>query len=196
MAQHLNSIKELQFRVTPGSVRDRYTHLTTKKANQLKHEEGARGIEVIQTELEVLLEEILDREREAKKQLELGVGDKKKIEEIEKISAEDMHKQAMERMSQTAKRKDEEGGGDSSGVKKKTNRRGSHELFQYFEEKWSKEYALKQEKLAMQMKEQEASDKRERERNERQDRAAQQQNELMVAMMKQQQQQQQQLQNL
>jgi len=88
-------------------------------ANQLKYEEGASGIEVIQTELDILLEEIIEKEKDAKQRLELGVGDKKKKDENEELSAEDIHKQAMERMSQTAKRKEEEGSGDSSGVKKK-----------------------------------------------------------------------------
>ena len=68
----------------------------------------------------------------------------------------------------------------------------SNDLFHYFEVKLSKEYAFKQEKLAMRTKEQEAADKREREK--RQDRALQQQNEVMVALMKQQQQQMQNLQ--
>ena len=90
-----------------------------KKANQLKYEEGASGIEVIQTELDILLEEIIEREKDAKQQSELGVGDKKTKQENEKLSAEDIRKQAMERMSQTVKRKEEEGSGDSSGVKKK-----------------------------------------------------------------------------
>ena len=83
--------------------------------------------------------------------------------------------------------------GDSSGVKKKKNRRSSHDLFQYFEEEMSKEYAFKQEKLAMRTKEQEAADNWEWEKNERQDRVLQQQNEVMVALMKQRQQQQQQM---
>ena len=85
MAQHLNPITELKFRVTPRSVQDRYTHLITKKANQLKSEEGASEIEVIQTELDILLEEIIEKEEDAKQQLELGVGDKKKKEENEKL---------------------------------------------------------------------------------------------------------------
>ena len=99
MAQHLNPITELKFRVTPRSVRDRYTHLITKKADQLKYEEDACGIEVIQTELDIPLEEILEKEREAKQRLELGVGDKKKKGENKKFSAEDIRKQAMERMT-------------------------------------------------------------------------------------------------
>ena len=89
------------------------------QANQLKYEEGASGIEVIQTELDILFEEIIEKEKDAKQRLELGVGDKKKKEENEKLSAEDIRKQAMERMSQIARRKEEEGSGDSSGVKKK-----------------------------------------------------------------------------
>ena len=86
------------------------------------------------------------------------MGDKKKKEENAKISAENIRKQAMKRMSQIAKRKEEERSGDSSGVKKKKKKwKSSNELFQYFEEKLSKKYAFKQEKLAMRTKEQEAA---------------------------------------
>lgn len=68
-------------------------------------------------------------------------------------------KKGKEKMSQTGRGKEEEESDDSSFVRKKKNRRGSNELFQYFEEKLWKEYALREEKLAMQMKEQETSDK-------------------------------------
>lgn len=83
VAQHLNAIAELTFRVTPISLRDRYTSLITRKANQLKYEEGASGIQVIQT---ILLQEILEKERETKQQLELEVGDEKEKRKCENFN--------------------------------------------------------------------------------------------------------------
>ena len=102
----------------------------------------------------------MEKEKEAKVQLELGFGDKKKQTEKEQISAEDMRQQAMERMTQTSKRKEGENE-DSITLKTNKSRKSSNEEFEYFEEKVSKGYAFKQEKLAMQMKEQEAIDKQE-----------------------------------
>jgi len=197
ITDNLHCIQEHKFKVSLRSVRDRYTYLTTKKSAQLKEEFKASGIEVVETELDILLEEILDKEKEAK----LALDDKKKQEqekeEKDKFSAHDIRKKAMERMSQSTKRKDDDDDDDdgSTGVpKKQKTRRSSQELFQFLEEKVSKDYTYKQEKLEAKLKEQEASDKREKERNDRLDKAMQQQSDTMMAMVTQQQKQQQQLQ--
>ncbi|KAK3727216.1 hypothetical protein QZH41_020355 [Actinostola sp. cb2023] len=146
------------------------TYLTTKKSAQLKEEFKASGIEVVETELDILLEEILEKEKEAK----LALDDKKKQEqekeEKDKLSAHDIRKKATERMSQSTKRKDddeEEEDGSTGVPKKQKTRRSSQELFQFLDEKVSKDYTYKQEKLEAKLKEQEASDKREKERNDR-----------------------------
>ena len=57
-------------------------------------EEKASGIDVEQTELESLLEEILEREKEAKKDLELKDRDKKSKVEKEKATAEEVRNRA------------------------------------------------------------------------------------------------------
>ena len=76
---------------------------------------------------------------------------------------------------------------DDNGPKKKKARRSSQELFEFFEEKMSKTHAYKKEKLQVKLKEQEAIDKREKERNERFHKVLQQQNDNIMAMMGQQQ---------
>ena len=98
----------------------------------------------------------------------------------------------MERMSQTKNNLEE----DDNGPRKKKARRSSQELFEFFEEKMSKIHAYKKEKLLVKLKEQEAIDKREKERNERFNKVLQQQNDNIMAMMGQQQQQLQQLQTM
>lgn len=74
IADNLNAIEDPKFRVTARSVRDRYAYLTMRKSTQLKDVERASGIAVSETELDVLLEEILEKEKEAK----LAFEDKKK----------------------------------------------------------------------------------------------------------------------
>ena len=182
IAANLNKIQDPKFRVNSRSVRDRYTSLTDGKSAQLKDQKKASGINVVETELDVLLEEILEKENEAQLQMDDKKQQERKKVENDKLSAQDIRQIAMERMS-----KKNESDDDSTPKKKKT-RRGSQELFQFFEEKVSKTYAYKQEKLEAKMKEQEASDKREKERNERLDKIIQQQNDNMMAMMQQQQQ--------
>ncbi|XP_068737656.1 trichohyalin-like [Montipora capricornis] len=102
VAQQLNSIHQPTFRVTTRSVRDRFSLLSTKYAHKLRMQEKASGIEVEQSELEKLIEEILEREKNAKNELESKHREKKSKVEKEKASAEEVRKQAMERM---AKRK-------------------------------------------------------------------------------------------
>lgn len=194
IADNLNGIEDPKFRVTARSVRDRYAYLTARKSTQLQDDQRASGIAVVETELDVLLEEILEKEKEAK----LGFEDKKKEadnkEAKDKLSAQEVRKKAMERMSQKKNTNLEE---DVSGpIKKKKARRSSQELFEFFEEKMSKTHAYKKEKLQVKLQEQEAIDKREKERNERFDKILQQQNDNIMAMMGQQQQQLQQLQTM
>ena len=78
IASNLNSIQAPKFRVTIKSVRDRYIHLTNRKAEQLREEEKASGIEVTPTELDMLLEEILEKENAAKAEIESGDTKKEK----------------------------------------------------------------------------------------------------------------------
>ena len=192
IADNLNAIEDPKFRVTTRSVRDQYAYLTMRKSSQLKHVEQASSI-AVETELDVLLKEILEKEKEAK----LSFEDKKKEaddkEAKDKLSAQEMRQKAMERMSQKTKNDLKE---DDSGPKKKKARRSSQELFKFFEEKMSKTHAYKKEKLQVKLKEREAIDKREKERNARFNKVLQQQNNNIMTMMGQQQQQLQQLQTM
>ena len=108
IASNLNSIQAPKFRVTTRSLRDRYTHLTTRKAEQLRDEDRASGTEVTPTELDMLLEEILEKENTAKAEIESEDTKKRKAEQ-DKASADSIRRLAMERMSQTNTREGEVG---------------------------------------------------------------------------------------
>ena len=77
ISSHLNATSYPKFRVTPRSVRDRYNLLTKKFQVRLNKEERASGISDDNSELENLLEEILEKERAAKEKLENDDEDKK-----------------------------------------------------------------------------------------------------------------------
>ena len=104
-SSHLNATSHPKFRVTPQSVRDRYNLLTKKFQVRLNREERASGISDDNSELDNLLEEILEKEKEAKEKLDNDDEDKKKSLANEKAAAEDMRKRALERVGQTSKRK-------------------------------------------------------------------------------------------
>ena len=86
-------------------MRDRCSLLWTKYAQKLRMEERASGIEVEQTELERLIDEILEREKDAKRELDSKDREKKSKADKEKATAKQVRKQAMERM---AKRSDDQ----------------------------------------------------------------------------------------
>ena len=78
ISSHLNATSHPKFRVTPRSVRDRYNLLTKKFQVRLNREEGASGISDDNSELDNLLEEILEKEKAAKEKLDNDEEDKKK----------------------------------------------------------------------------------------------------------------------
>ena len=96
--------------VTPGAVCDRYNLLIKKVEIRLNRKERASGISDDNSELDNLLEEILERKKAAKEKLDNDDEDKKKYLANEKVVAEDMRKCALERVEQTAKRKGKEEG--------------------------------------------------------------------------------------
>ncbi|XP_068743600.1 uncharacterized protein [Montipora capricornis] len=147
VAQQLNSIHQPIFRVTTRSVRDRFSLLSTKYAHKLRMEEKASGIEVEQSELEKLIEEILEREKNAQNELESKDREKKSRAEKEKASAEEVRKQAMERM---AKRK---GDDEENKEKKPKIRRSTADAIDYLREKSSNEREYRKEELEIRKRE-------------------------------------------
>ena len=67
IAAHLNSLNQPKFRVTGRAVSDRYTLLTSRHKQKLRDEEKASGIEIEETELDILLENILEGEKKRKR---------------------------------------------------------------------------------------------------------------------------------
>ena len=185
LADNLNSIPSIKFRVTARSVRDRYNLLTKRMQAKLKFEEKASGIDVKTSELDNLLVEILEKEKVAKEKLEIYDENKRKIGDNDKTAAEDMRKQALERMGQTAKRKK---GDDGSETPKKKSRRSTADAVEYLKQKADKETVLKEQELELKKNEQENMMEREKERNQHQESlistmVKQQQQQMMMMMM-------------
>ena len=118
----------------------------------MREEEKASGIEVTPTELDMLLEEILEKENAAKAEMESGDTKKRKAEQ-DNASADSIRRLAMERMSQTNTR---EGDVGKTSSKKKKTRRSSHEMFEFLEKKCRRDHEMKQEEISLRREEQEA----------------------------------------
>ena len=97
LAEKLNEVSSCKFIVTQKSLRDRLKLLTQKHKQKMRSEERASGIDPEMTEIDIMLEEICEKEEdETKKKKAMG----------EKESVEKMRLKAMEKLSESQKRKD------------------------------------------------------------------------------------------
>ena len=174
-AQQLNSIHQPSFRVTARSVRGRFTLLLTKYAQTLRMQEKVSGIEVEQTELDSLSEEILKREKEAKNDLESK--DRNKKSKVEKEKRQ-QRKSGREHWREPKVENQEN--------KQKTPkvRRSTAEAIDYLRERSDNEKEYRKQKLEVRKREMEVQ-------SEKQDQARKQQQAMFTALMAQMQMQQQ-----
>ena len=63
IANNLNELEEVQFRVNQRGVRERWEVLRSKYLEKMRNEERASGISPEATELDSLIEEILEKEK-------------------------------------------------------------------------------------------------------------------------------------
>ena len=179
IAVYLNSLKTPEFRVTAKAVRDRYALLISRHKLKQREEERASGVDVPEpTEVDILLEEIREREKSAEEKSDCLRNEKKAKDEKEKGAAEEIRRAALQTMG---KRKS-----DDSGEKPKKSklRRSTSNTIEYLAEKSEKERELKKEELAIKKRELHLAETR-------QEKAAQQQQTMFSALMNQMQQQQQ-----
>lgn len=181
VADNLN--KQAEFKVTKRGVSDHLKILVEKFKKKTSQELKASGISPQPTELDRLLEEIVER-MEASEQSRDEEDDKER-EKIrkEQAQAKDVRLKAMESLSQTKKRVDSTGDGESPPKAKKRRSNGT-EMVAYLRERASEEVGLKERDIAMK----EMQIEKEADRQQLLDR---QHNSLMELLLKQQQQQQQ-----
>ena len=117
IADRLNECQIPKFKITECAVCNRCKILTDKYKKKMKQEEKALGIEVDpQSELEQLLQSLIDEEEAMESAMEVGTAKRRKIEDKQK--AEDIHMKAMEKIEKSGKRKEESAEGEGMPVKK------------------------------------------------------------------------------
>ena len=167
IAQHLEEIDEPKFKVTVRSVRDRYSLLARKYRKQVQSEKKANGIVPDVSELDVLLEELTALEDLSEGDRENENEEKNKKAEQDRAKAVDIRKKAMEKLSDTQKRKSQEE--DESGSVKKKFRRSSGDTVAYLKERNDAELALRKEELDFKKKQHEDDMKKQEAAAKRQD---------------------------
>ena len=97
------------FVVTQKSVRDHLNLLVAKRKQQLKKEERATGINVEESKLDNLMDNIRDDMEACEANVSEACNSKKAAEEKEKVVAGDVRKAAMEAFGETRKRHSNDG---------------------------------------------------------------------------------------
>ena len=158
IADHLLEILEPKFKVDSRAVRDRYQLLAQKLRKKLKSEEKACGIDTEMSETETAIEELIEKEDAAESMDGDDTQRQRERKKQDKENAEDMRRQAMERMGQTQKRKGVDG---ENETKKKKRSSGSDTLLylrersELLQETRKEELALRKQEVMLQEKKQE-----------------------------------------
>ena len=116
VAENLNKIEQVCFKVYKRAVRDRYNLLSRELRNKLKREKKESGIETDMTEVEMALEELIEKEDAAETEQRVVENQKKVKDSQDRENAESVRKKAMERLDKRRK-------GRQTRVKAKEKRR-------------------------------------------------------------------------
>ena len=108
VAENLAQIREPNFKTDLDrcAVRDRYNLLSSKLRKKLKYEEKASGIETNISEVELLLEQLIEYEDGAEALQKANAEENKNKAMEDRENAQDMGLKAMEKLAETKRRKE------------------------------------------------------------------------------------------
>ena len=108
IADNLSSIREPTFNVDQRALRDYNKKLITRFKRKQREELSASGINPEETELDLMLAEIVEREESSEVILQYEKEKKMKNVEEDRITADDMQRKAMETLLEIKKRNGED----------------------------------------------------------------------------------------
>ncbi|PFX15217.1 hypothetical protein AWC38_SpisGene20568 [Stylophora pistillata] len=129
IASDLCEVKGITFNANKKSVRDRYRLLLEKHKKKMRTQEGSSGSSTYKTELDQLLQNIVEESREASENYETDTKDKHEKGLKDRKDAEEVRQKALESLAQTDKRHTEEvEQSQSSNSKKRPQKTGSETI--------------------------------------------------------------------
>ncbi|XP_065652721.1 uncharacterized protein LOC136080007 [Hydra vulgaris] len=141
IASVLNSTSQLFFKVKSRAVRDRLNVLIENHKKKTRDEEKASGIDVIESEVDIAVADLIDRFKEAD-EAHTSQSDAKKLKEVDDHSkAAEMRKRSMETLSETNER--------NKGKACKRTRNNGSETIIYLREKGERDAVIKKEELEL-----------------------------------------------
>ena len=148
IADTLNAVTTVFFKVDQRAIRDKLKKLLKEFIAKKNEEEKSSGISPEHSELDDLLQEIIDRKTECEKNYTEKAS--KKIDD-EKAAAEDVRKRSMERLSETRKRLKSDTS-DDDYVEKKRRSSGT-DTIAYLREKSERDFQLREEEMRLKREE-------------------------------------------
>ena len=153
IASDLCAVKEITFNVNQKSVRDRYRLLIEKHKKKMRAQEGVSGSSAVETELDQLLQNIMEESQEASENYDKQTKEKQEKDLKQRKDAEEVRQRALESLAQTEKRHADEGSQLSSS-RTRPKKSGSETML-YLESKAEKEFDLRKEELRIKKEEME-----------------------------------------
>jgi DNA replication protein DnaD len=123
IATNLACIKELKFKtdLDQSAIRDRYNLLSSKLRKKLSSEKKASGIDTEMSEVEDMIEELIQIEDDSTEKQRLNDEERKKKADTDKENANDIRVQATEKLGETKRRKENEGQEQKITKRKRSN---------------------------------------------------------------------------
>ena len=148
ISENLNMITDIEnkFSTSQKSVRDRFKLLIDQHKKKMREQENSSGQNFEETELDNLLQNIVDEMAVHTENIANETLEKKRQKESDTEKATEIRQQALETLKETKKRKGEQCG-SSSNVKR---RNSGSETLQYLQSKSKEEMALRREELKIQ----------------------------------------------
>jgi len=145
VANRLNECHQPRFTVDQRAVRERYAKIEKYFKNRMAKEERASGINGEESELDQAIQDIMGMAEAAQEEIIQKVAENKISRDKERMTAEDVRKRSMERLSETQEREKFE-----NETKK---RRSNADTLEFLREKAEKEFEMKGEELELKRRE-------------------------------------------
>ena len=182
IAGTLNSIEKPMFKVDQRSLRDHLNKLLKDYGRKKSYEERASGIAPEQTELDVLLEEVLSLKTDSEFLVQQATEVKVKQADEDIRSAQEIRRKSMERWSETKKRECD----SSPDETPKRKRNNGSDTVNFLREKSESEIELRKSELELKREELELQRERENNANKRNEQLfiqCQQQSQALLMLM-------------
>ena len=145
VANRLNECEQPKFTVDQRAVRERYAKIEKYFKSRMAKEERESGINTEESELDQAIQDIIGMAEAAEEEIAQKAAENKSSRDKDKMTAEDVRKRCMERLSETQEREKI----DNEAKKRRSNA----DTLEFLREKAEKEFEMKGKELELKKRE-------------------------------------------